>query len=268
MDSLAELTTNFVRNFTWECCSFGLWDFSVICIQQSCMQQSVKFSWNCYYHSFFFFTPLITYFYSIFFLKPSLSTPFLPSQPTQSAGGFGFGNFGQLQTASANVFGGTSSIFGHGTVGQPSGTQSSAVAQSALATNPFGTLPAMPQISIGRTDTSPSIQYGISSLPVVDKPVPIRISSFLTSRHLSHRCIRLPARKYHPKNDGPKVPFFSDDEETPSTPKADALYIPRENPRSLEIRPLEQISSRASSEKRSPSNPKATTPVHENGKQL
>ncbi|XP_022873754.1 nuclear pore complex protein NUP98A-like isoform X3 [Olea europaea var. sylvestris] len=177
----------------------------------------------------------------------------------------------QLWTAtnSANVFGGTSSIFGHGTVGQPSGTQSSAVAQSALATNPFGTLPAMPQISIGRTDTSPSIQYGISSLPqVVDKPVPIRISSFLTSRHLSHRCIRLPARKYHPKNDGPKVPFFSDDEETPSTPKADALYIPRENPRSLEIRPLEQISSRASSEKRSPSNPKATTPVHENGKQL
>ncbi|CAI9772602.1 unnamed protein product [Fraxinus pennsylvanica] len=195
---------------------------------------------------------------------PSLSMPFQPSQPTQSSGGLGFGNFGQLQTASANVSGGTSSIFGQGTFGQPSGTQSSAIAQSALATNPFGTLPAMPQISIGRTGTSPSIQYGISSLPVVDKPVPIRISSLLTSRHLSQRRIRLPARKYHPKNDGPKVPFFSDDEETPSTPKAGALYIPRENPRSLVIRPLEQWSSRASAEKKPPS-PKAT-PVHENGK--
>ncbi|KAL2458326.1 Nuclear pore complex protein [Forsythia ovata] len=196
---------------------------------------------------------------------PSLSTPFQPSQPTQSSGGFGFSNFGQPQTASASIFGSTPSIFGQGTFGQLSGTQSSVVAQSALATNPFGTLPAMPQISIGRTGTSPSIQYGISSLPVVDKPVPIRISSLLTSRHLSQRRIRLPARKYHPKNDGPKVPFFSDDEETPSTPKADALYVPRENPRALVIRPLEQWPSRASTEKKTPSKPKAT-PVHENGK--
>ncbi|CAI9759304.1 unnamed protein product [Fraxinus pennsylvanica] len=196
---------------------------------------------------------------------PSLSMPFQPSQPTQSSGGFGFSNFGQPQTASASVFGGTPSIFGQGTFGQSSGTQSSLVAQSAPATNPFGTLPAMPQISIGRTGTSPSIQYGISSLPVVDKPVPIRISSLLTSRHLSQRRSRLPARKYHPKNDGPKVPFFSDDEETPSTPKADALYIPRENPRALIIRPLEQWPSRSSAERTTPSKPKST-PVHENGK--
>jgi hypothetical protein len=40
---------------------------------------------------------------------------------------------------------------------------------------------------------------------VVDKPAPVRISSLLTSRHLSQRRMRLPARKYHTKNDGPKV---------------------------------------------------------------
>ena len=34
------------------------------------------------------------------------------------------------------------------------------------ALNPFGTLPAMPQVSIGRGGTAPSVQYGISSMPV------------------------------------------------------------------------------------------------------
>ncbi|CAI9276433.1 unnamed protein product [Lactuca saligna] len=56
-------------------------------------------------------------------------------------------------------------------------------------------------------------------------------------------------RKYHPKNDGPKVSFFSDDEETTSTPKADALFIPRENPRALVIRPLKQWPGKSSAEK-------------------
>lgn len=41
-----------------------------------------------------------------------------------------------------------------------------------------------------------------------------------------------------------QVPFFSDDEEAPSTPKADALFIPRENPRTLIIHPIEQWPSR------------------------
>ncbi|KAK6146564.1 hypothetical protein DH2020_020433 [Rehmannia glutinosa] len=151
-----------------------------------------------------------------------------------------------------------------------SGTQSSVVAQVAPITNPFGTLPAMPQMSIGRTGASPSIQYGISSLPLIDqkliiqrkcidtvilkqvveRPAPVRISSLLTSRHLSQRRLRLP------------VPFFNDDEETPSTPKADALFVPRENPRALVIRPLEQWHSRSSAEKTNATD----TPVHENGK--
>lgn len=34
-------------------------------------------------------------------------------------------------------------------------------------TNPFGTLPAMPQMMIGRSSGSgPSVQYGIASMPV------------------------------------------------------------------------------------------------------
>lgn len=45
-------------------------------------------------------------------------------------------------------------------------TQSAAVIQPAPVTNPFGTLPAMPQMSIGRGGTAPSVQYGISSMPV------------------------------------------------------------------------------------------------------
>ncbi|KAK4400223.1 Nuclear pore complex protein A [Sesamum angolense] len=192
---------------------------------------------------------------------PSLATPFQSAQPAQSSGGFSFSNFGQSQ-AGTSGFGGTPGMFSNNAFGRASGTQSSMVApQAAPITNPFGTLPAMPQMSIGRTGTSPSIQYGISSLPVVEKPVPVRISSLLTSRHLSQRRIRLPVRKYHPKADGPKVPFFNDDEETPSTPKADALFVPRENPRALVIRPLEQWPSRSSAEKT-----KAPSSIHENGK--
>ncbi|XP_057966767.1 nuclear pore complex protein NUP98A isoform X2 [Malania oleifera] len=194
---------------------------------------------------------------------PSLTTPFQLAQPAQATGAFGFSNFGQTQAAGTSGFGGMPSIFGQNTFGQSSATQSSAIVQPGLVTNPFGTLPAMPQMSIGRAGTASSIQYGISSMPVVDKPAPVRISSLLTSRHLSQRRIRLPARKYYPKNDAPKVPFFSDDEETPSTPKADALFIPRENPRALVIRPMEQWPSRANAEKAA-SLKDTPTEAHEN----
>ncbi|KAK4489244.1 hypothetical protein RD792_005041 [Penstemon davidsonii] len=195
---------------------------------------------------------------------PNLATPFQSAQPAQSSGGFSFNNFGQSQAAGTSGFGSTPGMFGQSAFGQSSGSQNIMAAQAAPVTNPFGTLPAMPQMSIGRAGTSPSIQYGISSLPVVERSVPVRISSLLTSRHISQRRIRLPVRKYHPKTDGVKVPFFNDDEETPSTPKADALFVPRENPRALVIRPLEQWPSRASAEKTTRS--KATViAVHENG---
>ncbi|GER56134.1 nucleoporin family protein [Striga asiatica] len=193
--------------------------------------------------------------------NPSLAMPFQPAQPAINSGGFNFTNFGQSQSATTTGIGGASGIFNNGTFGQLPATQSSVAVQAAPITNPFGTLPAMPQISISRAGTS-SIQYGISSLPVVEKPAPVKLSSLLTSRHLSQRRLRMPVRKYNPRIDGPKVAFFNDDEETPSTPKADALFVPRENPRALVIRPLEPRHSRSSTEKTMA----AGTLVHVNGK--
>ncbi|KAK9926468.1 hypothetical protein M0R45_023697 [Rubus argutus] len=196
--------------------------------------------------------------------QPAPSFPsFQVSQPLQTTP-FGFPNsFNQTPTVNTSGLGGSAGI-GQSTFGQPSAAQvSAAVQQPVPATNPFGTLPAMPQMSIGRGGTAPSIQYGISSMPVVDKPAPVRVTSILTPRHLSQRRIRLPARKYNPKNDSLKVPFFSDDEETPSTPKGDVIFHPRENPRALVIRPKEQWPLRASAEKASPLK-NATAPVHEN----
>ncbi|TYH28025.1 hypothetical protein ES288_A02G112600v1 [Gossypium darwinii] len=187
---------------------------------------------------------------------PSFASPF---QPAQTGGAFSFSNFGQTQP------GGGSGIFGQNNIGLSSATQTAAVVQPGTIINPYSTLPAMPQMSIGQAGTAPSVQYGISSMPVVDKPAPARISPLLTSRYLSQRRIRLPARKYYPNNNGPKVPFFNDDEETPNTPKADAGFIPRENPRALIIRPTESWPSRASAEKASPLKVTSAA-VHENGK--
>ncbi|BFG32151.1 hypothetical protein CerSpe_184230 [Prunus speciosa] len=190
-----------------------------------------------------------------------------PSQPPQNSG-FAFNSFSQTQPGNTGGLGGSAGILGQNNFGQLSATQNSAAVQPVPATNPFGTLPAMPQMSIGRGGTAPSIQYGISSMPVVDKLAPARMSSSLvTSRHLTQRRVRLPVRKYYPKNDDQRFPFFIDDEETVNTPKADALFLPRENPRALVIRPKEQWPRRASAEKASPLKD-TSTPVHENGKIL
>ncbi|CDY20633.1 BnaC08g14250D [Brassica napus] len=195
---------------------------------------------------------------------PAGMTPFQSSQPGQASNGFGFNNFGQTPAANAAGTAGGMGFFGQGNFGQTPAPPSSVVLQPVAVTNPFGTLPAMPQISINQSGNSASIQYGISSLPVVDKPVSVRVSSLLTSRHLLQRRVRLPARKYRPDDNGSFVPFFTDDEETPSsTPKADALFIPRENPRALVIRPAQQWSSRGKS---TIPKERPTAPVHENGK--
>ncbi|EMS62333.1 Nuclear pore complex protein Nup98-Nup96 [Triticum urartu] len=129
-------------------------------------------------------------------------------------------------------------------------SQSNMVMQPTLVSNPFGTLPAMPQMSIGNGGSAPSIQYGISSLPVAEKPLPSRTVSMVVPRHLSQRRIKLLPRKYNQTSDG-KVPFFADDEESPATPKADAFFIPRENPRSLIIRPTDQWRSRSAADRQS-----------------
>ncbi|XP_010511021.1 PREDICTED: nuclear pore complex protein NUP98B-like [Camelina sativa] len=174
---------------------------------------------------------------------PALSTPYQSVQPTQPSGAFVFNNFAQTQPSgnTTGVTGGTGT-FSQSNFKQVPAFGNSAIMQPTPVTNPFGTLPALPQVSIGQGGNSPSIQYGISSMPVVDKPAPVRVSPLLTSRHLLQRRVRLPTRKYRPGDDGPKVPFFSD-EENSSTPKADALFIPRENPRALFIRPVERVKS-------------------------
>uniref|UniRef100_A0ACD5VSI5 Uncharacterized protein n=1 Tax=Avena sativa TaxID=4498 RepID=A0ACD5VSI5_AVESA len=158
---------------------------------------------------------------------------FQPQTQQASSGGFsGIGGFS-----------GVSNTMNLAPFGQQTTVQSNMVMQPTLVSNPFGTLPAMPQMSIGNGGSSPSIQYGISSLPVSEKPLASRTLSMVVPRHLSQRRIKLLPRKYNQSSDG-KVPFFADDEESPSTPKADAFFIPRENPRSLIIRPTDQWRSR------------------------
>nr|GFA00953.1 nuclear pore complex protein NUP98A [Tanacetum cinerariifolium] len=130
---------------------------------------------NAFSGNMFSSTPSLQNTSNLGFNQTPSSVPFQSTQPTLNLG-FGFG-------APA---GGTSSIFGqNNNFGQMLTNQSPTLAQPQSITNPFGTLPAMPQMSTGRVGNAHSVQYGISSLPVVDKPAPMRISSVLTSRHLS-----------------------------------------------------------------------------------
>ncbi|KAH7302584.1 hypothetical protein KP509_23G078300 [Ceratopteris richardii] len=172
---------------------------------------------------------------------PTLSTPgtsiFGGGQSAPAQSSFGFPSLGQSQPQ-ASMFGQTPSFGG----GLTSFTQQQSV--PVPVTSPFGTLPALPQMSIGRSaGTGPSIQYGISSLPVSEKPVQLRSTSLLTPRHITQRSrVRMQARRYIPSKDSQKVSFFSGVEED-SGPKADALFVPRENPRALFIRPQPDHSS-------------------------
>ncbi|KAI5075360.1 hypothetical protein GOP47_0009436 [Adiantum capillus-veneris] len=151
--------------------------------------------------------------------------------PAQQQQSFGFPTLGQSQPQ-ANSFGATPTLGG----GLTSFAQQPSV--PVPVTNPFGTLPALPQMSIGRSaGMGPSVQYGISSLPVSERPAQVRSTSLLTPRHITRSRFRMQARRYHPNKDSPKLSFFSDGEEGSSTPKADALFVPRENPRALFIRP-------------------------------
>ncbi|CAL4914334.1 unnamed protein product [Urochloa decumbens] len=175
---------------------------------------------------------------SSLFSTPTLQT----SAAAQTSNMFSFQPL--TQPASAGGFPGFSNTANQALIGQQTPSQSNMVMQPAPVSNPFGTLPAMPQMSIGNGGSSPSVQYGISSLPVAEKALPSRTLSMAVPRHLSQRRIKLLPRKYNPISDG-KVPFFADDEESPATPKADAFFIPRENPRNLIIRPIEKWPSRS-----------------------
>ncbi|CAM6041648.1 unnamed protein product [Sphagnum compactum] len=111
-------------------------------------------------------------------------------------------------------------------------------------TNPFGTLPALTQMPNRKSAGSgPSVQYGISSMPRSEKPTQVQTISLLTPRHITQQSkVHIHARRYHPKKDSPKVSFFSDADEVLTTPKADLVFIPRENPRALFIRQPDQTS--------------------------
>ncbi|XP_034571897.1 nuclear pore complex protein NUP98A [Setaria viridis] len=114
---------------------------------------------------------------SLFGSGPSpFSTPtFQTSAPVQTPNTFSFQP--PTQPASTGGFPGFSNTANQALIGQQSPSQSNMVMQPAPVSNPFGTLPAMPQMSIGNGGSSPSVQYGISSLPVAEKPLPTRTLS-------------------------------------------------------------------------------------------
>ncbi|KAI3695002.1 hypothetical protein L1987_77989 [Smallanthus sonchifolius] len=135
--------------------------------------------------------------------------------------------FNSCAPPAQNFNGTTTGIIGQSSVSQPSLSQMTSTGKPSSPESPFGTLPQSPRMFF---DGSQSIQYGISSIPVKDKPAPVKYS-LLTTRHLSGR-IKLPVRKYDPKLNAPKKPYFSDTKEIPV-----AAYVPRENPRALVVCP-------------------------------
>ncbi|CAI5969830.1 unnamed protein product [Closterium sp. NIES-65] len=120
--------------------------------------------------------------------------------------------------------------------------------QSGLLQSPFGVLPAMPNFGLGGSagGVRASTELGISSMPASDRYASgTRVSSILTPRRITPRTrarMHHPAtRHFHPGRDTARVPFFfsspSDhDDISPAVPRADALFVPRDNPRALFIR--------------------------------
>lgn len=86
------------------------------------------------------------------------------------------------------------------------------------------------QISMGGRAATTTVQYGISCIPVSDKPAPVKRNSLLTARCLSLSQNWPLVEKYRPKNDSQKVPFY--EEKVPGIYKVGASFIPRENARS------------------------------------
>ncbi|KAK1434551.1 hypothetical protein QVD17_00298 [Tagetes erecta] len=138
--------------------------------------------------------------------------------------------FNQPTTLFNPCVNGTSEIIGQSSFSQPFPSQIKSTGKPSSATSPFGTLPPIPHMVFDGSQSKQSIQYGISSLPVKDKPAPVKYS-LPNNRHLSGR-IKLPVRKYDPKLNASKKPYFSVTKEIPV-----AVYAPRENPRALMVCP-------------------------------
>ncbi|CAM6065991.1 unnamed protein product [Sphagnum tenellum] len=163
---------------------------------------------------------------------------FVPTLAGQAPGAFNLPSFPTAQQGTS-IFGDMQALaFGK------QNTQNLMSETPVPVTNPFGTLPALTQMPIGKSAGSgPSVQYGISSMPRSEKPTKVQTISLLTPRHITQQSkVHIHARRYHPKKDSPKVSFFSDADEVLTTPKADLMFIPRENPRALFIRQPDQTS--------------------------
>ncbi|XP_074375264.1 uncharacterized protein LOC141717034 isoform X1 [Apium graveolens] len=110
----------------------------------------------------------------------------------------------------------------------------------SVPSNPFSIT-----VTTSRLDAL-TVRYGISSIPVCDKPAPARSPSLLNIRHLSYHKQRwLPIQKIKPKSDGPKVAFFNDAQRTPTTPKKETPLLPRSNPRAFISGLYEELKPRA-----------------------
>jgi hypothetical protein len=102
-------------------------------------------------------------------------------------GAFYFGNFGQSQPTSSSGFGSVSTPdFWQSTFEQPT-QQNIMVTTPKPIKNPFGTLPTMPHMFIGRSGGSRFIQYGIEISPINEKPNQERRTLMLTPRHVTQR---------------------------------------------------------------------------------
>ncbi|CAL5399190.1 unnamed protein product [Camellia sinensis] len=157
---------------------------------------------------------------------PSFSSPLQPTQSAQTTDAFANRKFPQPSAGLSGVVG-TTGVLGQKTFSQPSATQSSVALQPTPNVSPFGALPAMPLLSIEcrpcrHLDTCLKVGLGYQLGNIILKVM---------------------------------VPFFRNDEEMTTTPKTDALFVPRENPRATSTSNTEKRSSLVSS-----------LHVHKNGK--
>ncbi|TVU41190.1 hypothetical protein EJB05_14689 [Eragrostis curvula] len=194
--------------------------------------------------------------------NPFSSTP--TNNPFAAKTSTGFGSTSTFSTLFNSSSAASSNPFTSSTNTTQTPSQSNMVMQPAPVSHPYGTLPAMPQMSIGNVGSSPSVQYGISSLPVAEKPLPSRTLSMVVPRHLSQRRIKLHPRKYNPISDGkktlnlthllfPSCRFHSllMMKNLLQHQKRMHFFVPRENPRNLIIRPIDQWPSRSGIDRRS-----------------
>ncbi|XP_074266493.1 nuclear pore complex protein NUP98A-like [Silene latifolia] len=155
-------------------------------------------------------------------IQPSTSNPWALTQPSTLT-----------ETGKSQINPAPSALASYNSPGNHGGSTDKAVDCIIAVKDPFGPQSVSSHPLTDYCICSPLIQNGISGMPVIDKPATTRVSSLVTSRHIPQRPLTMRARKYNPKSDGPKVPFFDHIDETPSTQKESTFIIPRENPRSV-----------------------------------